>query len=157
MFSQNVLQKCYNIYEIKCLPDWRRGPLISESLGWQSCRPGHEPLSPGKLRAPAGPLGWRMRQQRLWECHGPRGGPWGAPSSARVCSDRRPRARSMTRPAGLCCKLLFAFLIYFKQESINSITICILWNVSWWEEAGSVVQSGIFPPHLTISFAVSPD
>lgn len=130
--------------KLKCLPDWRRGTLKWVAPGWQlQTRPwATEPRKAGRSSRTTGltdgaaeavgvsrPQGWALRSTQ--QCP--------------VCSDCRPRASRMTCPAGLCCKLLFAFLIYFKQKSINSITICILLNINWWEETGSVVQSGICP------------
>lgn len=65
MFSQNVLQKHYNIYEIKMPSRLKTGaahfrvPGMAESqIGIDACPPqGYEPLSPGKLGATAGRLG----------------------------------------------------------------------------------------------------
>lgn len=91
---------------------------------------------------------WELRQDDWadrWGGRGPRGRHWGAPSRGGSVQTDDSRVNSVTHPAGLCCKLLFAFLIYFKQKSINSITICICWNVSWREEAGAIRQSGVFP------------
>lgn len=165
MFSQNVLQKRYNIYEIKMPSRLKTGaahfrvPGMAESqIGIDACPPqGHEPLSPGKPGATGGRLGWQMRRERPQEGRGPRGRHWEAPSRGGSVQTDDSGVNSMTHPAGLCCKLLFAFLIYFKQKSINSITICICWNVSWREETGAVRQSGVFPAPSDIAVALSPD
>ena len=116
--------------KLKCLPDWRWGLLISEPPGWQlQTRPwAAEPRKAGRSSRTTGLTDGAAEAVGVSR---PQGWGLGSTQQSPVCSDCRPRARSVTRPAGLCCKLLFAFLIYFKQKSINSITICILWNVSW--------------------------
>lgn len=64
------------------------------------------------------------------------------PATARPIRSRQTRQRRGHRPDAerdpscwdLCCKLLFAYLVYFQQKSINSITLCIDCNVSCWRD-----------------------
>lgn len=73
-----------------------------------------------------------------------RGTPWGGGPTHRRAG---PHLGNSVSPVGLCWKLPFAFLLYSKQKSRDSLTICIRWDASSrWEETGSVGQSGVSRP-----------